>query len=46
MEAKDIASIILTAWANILATATLIHNIRKDKKDTAPPKPTKQKRKR
>ena len=47
MDTKDWIGIVLTAWANLIATITLIHTIRKDsnKKATHRKKPDKQKRK-
>lgn len=42
---EEVLKLILTAWANIIATVALIHNIRKDKK-TAPHKQAKHMRKR
>ena len=41
MEAKDWIGLGLTVWANIVATAALIHTIRKDKKTAKPRKPRK-----
>lgn len=46
IEPKDWIGSALTAWANIIATLTLIHAIRQDKKKaTHRDKPHKQKRK-
>lgn len=47
IDTKDMILIVLSAWANVIATATLIHTVRQDKKKTAPRKrPSKHKRKR
>lgn len=43
IERKDWIGIILSLWADIVATIALIHSLRKDKKKTAP-KPRKRKK--
>ena len=46
MDTKDWIGIVLTAWANLIATLALIHTMRQDKKKTAKsPQLPKQKRK-
>lgn len=45
IELKDWIGIVLTVWANTIATIALVITV-KDKKKTAPKKPRKQKRKR
>nr|DAZ05774.1 MAG TPA: hypothetical protein [Caudoviricetes sp.] len=44
IEVKDIIGIVLTIWANIIATIALVHSIRKDKRKTAPKHRSRRKR--
>ena len=46
IDTKEIIGVVLTVWANVVATIALVHELKKDKKKAAPPKPHKRKRKR
>ncbi len=46
IELKDKITLVLMIWSNIIATASLIVTTIQGKRNTAPKKPTKHKRKR